>query len=86
MSDTWKIAILKAIESLHGEADLQQVYERISQFITLTDKHEAIAFERPMYQHTIRTTTSELRRLGELTRVERGRYRLTEKGRRRIAR
>lgn len=84
---TWEIAILATIGWLDGEAWLWQIYGEIVYYRTLTVAHWAANLDwgdRPVYQHTVRACISNLCEQGELTRVARGRYRLTEKGRKRL--
>jgi len=85
--NVWEIAILKSIKSLGGEAELQQIYERLRSFIQLTEK-DLRSTEwggRPAYQHQVRSHITNLCQSGELCRVSRGRYSLTEKGKKRIS-
>ena len=85
--NTWEIAILKSINSLGGEAKLQDVYKRLSKFIQLTEEHkkETRWGGRPMYEHEVRSCVANLYQTGELDRILRGRYRLTDKGKKRIS-
>lgn len=81
---TWEQAILRSIKSLGGKADLQQIYEIISDFKELTEDHLRITEwgGRPAYEHQIRSHVSNLHEEGYLDRISRGRYSLTEKGQR----
>jgi len=40
--NVWEIAILKSIKSLGGEANLQKIYERLPDFIQLTEEAKRI--------------------------------------------
>ena len=84
--NVWETAILKTINSLGGEAGLQQIYERLTIFIKLTEKdlRKTEWGGRPAYQHQVRSHITNLCQAGELGRVSRGRYSLTEKGQGRI--
>lgn len=77
--NTWELAILKTIDSLGGVADLQEIYQRIGRFRDLTAGNLASTRHggRQAYEHGIRSYASELLRSGFLSRVSRGRYRLT---------
>ncbi|TET43016.1 MAG: hypothetical protein E3J66_02550 [Dehalococcoidia bacterium] len=85
--NVWETAILKSINSLGGEAGLQQIYERLAAYIQLTEEDltETKWGGRPAYQHQVRSHVTNLRQAGALIRISRGRYSLTEKGLRRIA-
>jgi len=84
--NVWEIAILKSMNSLGGEAGLQQIYEILPSFIQLTeeDLRETKWGGRPSYQHQVRSHITNLCQASELSRVSRGSYSLTEKGRKRI--
>jgi restriction endonuclease Mrr len=84
--NVWEIAILKCIESYSGKVMLQQIYERLSSFIKLTedDLRETEWGGRPAYQHQVRSHIVNLCQAGELNRISRGCYSLTDKGRKRI--
>ena len=73
---TWEDAILTAIQSLGGRADLQQIYERLPRFVDLSADHlrETKWGGRPAYQHTVRYLVSSMTRSGKLVRVARGTY------------
>ena len=84
--NVWEIAILKTIKSLGGEAELQRIYERLHDFIKLTEEHlkETKWGGREAYQHQVRSHITNLYETGELVRISRGRYSLTQKGQKRI--
>ena len=85
--NNWEIAILKVIKSFNGEAELQQIYNKIPDFIQLTEEHLRINpmyGNRPNYTHQVRSHISNLCQAGELIRRLRGFYILTESGLRRI--
>jgi restriction endonuclease Mrr len=83
----WEISILRCIEAMNGEAILQEIYSKISEFIELTSEHlrPTIYGERPAYQHQVRSHISNLCQAGELRWISRGKYALTSAGRKRIA-
>jgi len=84
--NVWEIAILKSINLLGGEAGLQQIYNKLADFIQLTEEHlrKTKWGGRPAYQHQVRSHITNLCQAGELARISRGRYSLTKKGLRRI--
>lgn len=88
--NTWEIAILKSINSLGGEASLQEIYKEIPNFKELTEKHLrplVSANDRIAYEQSVRSFISNLKEAGELKSIQRqrGRYSLTEKGLKRIS-
>ena len=85
--NVWEIAILKSIKSLGGEAELQEIYERLPDFKQLTEKAKRIEpkwGKRPLYHHWVRKYISNLCQKDELEWISRGRYYLSEKGIKRI--
>lgn len=85
--NTWEIAILKVIQSFNGEAELQQIYNKVPDFIQLTEEHlrrNPMYGNKPNYTHQVRSHISDLCQAGELIRISRGLYILTESGFRRI--
>jgi hypothetical protein len=82
----WEVAILTCINSLHGEADLQEIYKHIGNFIILEKRHleETRYGGRPAYQHQVRSHITNLCQAGDLIRISIGRYSLTKKGQKRI--
>jgi repressor of nif and glnA expression len=88
--NVWEIAILRIIESKGGRADTQDIYKELERgsFITLSenDWRETAYGGRPAYQHQVRSHLSNLTQAGNLRRVARGTYALTEKGLKRIKR
>ena len=80
--NVWETAILRSIKSLGGEAELQQIYGKVSDFRQLTEENlrETKWGGRPAYQHQVRSHITNLWQAGELIRISRGRYSLTEKG------
>lgn len=82
MANVWEMAILKSIESLGGEAMLQQIYRKLSDYIEMGGNHlrETQWGGRPAYQHQVRSHISNLVQAGELVRVARAEYGLTKKG------
>ena len=81
----WELAILQSIHALGGEAGLQDIYRKLPSFTDITDKdwRETEWGGRPAFQHQVRSHITNLCDAGDLQKVERGRYALTEKGRRR---
>jgi len=80
MEEMWEISIMKCISELGGECELQEIYDNISKFIVLKQEHLEIKYERPAYHHQIRAHIQNLLEKGELIRVGRGQYEVTEKG------
>jgi len=72
--------IYQSIESLGGEACLQEIYEEIPNRIDLTEKHLRITKwgERPAYHHAVRSYISNMCQSGLLNRISRGCYKITE--------
>jgi hypothetical protein len=86
--NTWELAILKSIDSDGGSANTKHIYESFEsgEFIELSEEHlRATSWEgRSAYQHQIRSHLSNLVQAGDLHRIGRGVYQLTEQGRHRI--
>ena len=85
--NVWEIAILRCTKSLGGEAELQQIYERLPDFIHLRKKALRIIPKygrRPLYHHWVRSHIKDLCQKDELEWISRGRYSLSEKGIKRI--
>lgn len=84
--DTWEVSILKCVASLGGEAFSNRIYEKISQFRSLSERHTAESEwqGRPNYVHQMRRHFTTLCDKKELERIDRGHFRITDKGRRRI--
>lgn len=83
----WEIAILESIESLGGEAKNQQIYKELlnfKKFLNMTDWHLRITYERSAYKHQVRSNIADLWQAGELIKISRGCYHLTEKGIKRL--
>ena len=86
----WEEAILKSLDSLGGEADLQEIYKRLPDFIELSKEHLKPTKwgGRPAYEYQVRSHITNLCQAGQLVRVGMNRiparYSLTEHGRRRI--
>lgn len=81
--NVWEIAILKSIKSLGGEAELQEIYERLPDFKQLTEKASKIIpkyGERASYHNWVRSHIKDLCQKDELEWISRGRYSLSEKG------
>jgi len=85
--NVWEIAILKTIKSLGGEAELQEIYERLPDFQQLTEKALRIIPKYgkiPSYHNWVRGHITNLCQKDELEWITRGRYSLSEKGINRI--
>lgn len=82
----WEIAILECMSSIGEVASLPQLYKNISNFKPLTEKDlkETEHGGRPAYQHQMRSHMSNLYQAGDIKRVSRGCYSLTDNGRKRI--
>lgn len=74
----WEGAIYESIESLGGEAGLQETYKRLSETGTLNEDQlrETKWGGRPAYQHVVRSYITNMCQSGLLCRVARGRYRI----------
>ena len=73
----WRACVSEALQSLGGEAELQDIYLWIedADYLGEQDK-ESWTDGRPMYQHSVRAFIGTMLKSGELVRVSRGRYRL----------
>jgi len=76
----WEMIIYQSIESLGGEADLQDIYEEIRNHRDVEEKvlRTTKWGERPAYHHIVRSYISNMCQSGLLQRVSRGRYRIVE--------
>ena len=76
----WEMSIYQSIESLGGEADLQEIYGEIPNHIDLTERHIQITKwgERPAYHHIVRSYMSNMCQSELLRKTSRGRYKITE--------
>ena len=76
----WEQAIYRSIESLGREACLPEIYEKVSDFVDLTDSHLRTTKwgGRPAYHHIVRSYITNMCQLGLLRRVSRGCYRIIE--------
>jgi len=82
----WEFAILEILYHLGGKGCLQEIYGVLEERYPL-DEHALRATVyggRPAYQHQVRSHISNLCQKGQLVRVERGCYSLTEGGRNRF--
>lgn len=92
----WQWLILGILDDFHNTAKLQDIYERIEKehYEMLPDNTQLInppllnvnlAYgNRPKFQHTVRGCLSIYTKKGWVERVDRGVYRLTEKGNARL--
>jgi hypothetical protein len=87
--NVWELAILRILMSLGGTASLQQSCRSLEKgtFIRLTedDLRDTRWQGRPAYQHQVRSHVSNRCQVGDMTKVSRGVYAITEKGRRRLS-
>ncbi len=81
----WGYAIREILTHHSGEANLQEIYRTLEDSFPLEggDRHVTVYGDRPAYQHVVRSVVSNLVQAGDLARVSRGRYALTERGRKR---
>jgi restriction endonuclease Mrr len=86
MKERWEYSIFQCIDALGGKANLQEIYKKITDFIELTEEHLKESYERPAYQHQIRSHITNMCQSGELTKISRGCYSLTKKGREKLSR
>ena len=86
MREMWEYSILQCFNSLGGRAYLRQIYDKIGNFVELTEEHLKIEYRRPAYHHQIRRHITNLCRSGDLVKISRGYYSLTKKGRERLIR
>lgn len=84
---SWELAILLSINSLDGEASLQEIYRKLPSFRQFTENEwrETQWGGRPAFQHQVRSHITNLCDAGCLERIGRGQYLLTQAGRRKIA-
>jgi hypothetical protein len=84
----WELAIIKIVMSLGGTVSLRMVYNSLEEgdIIGLNENHlrETKWQNRPAYQHQVRKHISNLTQAGDLSRISRGKYAITEKGRKRL--
>jgi len=84
----WEIAILKSVKANGGKkVKLQAIYIKLPTFIDMDakDLRETKWGGRPAYEHQVRSHISNLRQKGDLFRVSRGLYSISDKGIKRIA-
>ena len=76
----WEGVIYHIIESLGGEARLQEIYKKLPDFIDLTEGHLRITKwgGRPAYHHIVRSYISNMCQDKLLQSVSRGRYKIVE--------
>ena len=76
----WEGVIYRAIESLGGEADLQEIYRKLPDLIDLTEEHLRTTKwgRRPAYEHIVRSYIPNMCQSKLLRWVSRGRYRIIE--------
>ncbi|MDL1971348.1 MAG: winged helix-turn-helix domain-containing protein [Candidatus Desulfofervidaceae bacterium] len=86
--NVWEIAILRIVKYRGGYANTQEIYKELEsgRFKTLSKKDliKTNYGGRPAYQHQVRSHLSNLTQAGDLKRIARGTYALTEKGLKRI--
>ncbi len=76
----WEMAIYQSIESLGGEACLQEIYKEIPNHKELSESALRITKwgERPAYHHLIRSYITNMCQCGLLHRTSRGCYKITK--------
>lgn len=81
----WEIAILRIIKSRDNYANTKEIYSDLESgiFMSLDDNHlrKTTYGGRPAYKHQVRSHLSNLVQSGDLVRVSKGAYSLTESGR-----
>jgi hypothetical protein len=86
--NVWELTILRIVASLAGTAGLQQIYRFLENgtFMTLTKEHlrKTQWQGRPAYQHQVRSHVSNMLQAGDLKKISKGVYTITDKGRQRI--
>lgn len=88
MKEQWEYNILRCINSLGGEACLEDIYDKIGKFIELTGEHRReTIYKEPAFHIQVRKHISNLfKKKGELKKVSPGCYSLREKGYERLMR
>jgi DNA-binding transcriptional regulator PaaX len=83
----WGYAIREILSHSQDEADLEDIYDNLENHFPLDDddKRETRYGGRAAYKHVTRSVISNLVKEGDLSRVRRARYRLTDQGRARYA-
>lgn len=84
MKEMWEYFILRCIGSFGGKAYLEQIYKKIPEFIELNEDHRKEQYGRPAYQNQIRSHIANLCQSGNLDKISRGEYSLTEKGKEKL--
>ncbi len=76
----WEMAICQSIESLGGEACLQEIYNEIPKHKELSERALRITKwgERPAYHHLVRSYITNMCQCGLLHRTLRGCYKIAE--------
>jgi len=84
----WEYAIREILHHSQDEADLREIYSALENSFPLeeSDRRETRWGGRPAYQHVARSIISNLVKSGDVVRISRGRYGLTDQGRSRFAR
>ena len=80
--NVWQTAILRSVKSLGGEAELQQIYKKLSDFINFNEKNkrESRYGRHPAYWDDVRSHIKDLCQIDELDWISESCYSLTEKG------
>lgn len=77
----WGMWILLAYSELGGEAGNQEVFKWLEKNADIPAQLlNEESYDRPKYRHTVRGYLSNLCEEGQLERLGRGRYRITERG------
>jgi len=76
----WGWVIYHTMESLGGEADLQEIYRKLPDFIDLTERHLRLTKwgGRPAYHHIVRSYISNMCQDELLQWISRGRYKIVK--------
>ena len=76
----WEMAVLRCINSLGRAAYLQEIYNKLHDFINFTERHLRVTKwrERPAYQHIVRSYISNMCQSRLLRRTSRGCYKIIE--------
>jgi hypothetical protein len=84
--NAWEVVLLSAFRALGGSAELRDIYLYLERHALMRPHHTRPTKwgGRPAYQHQVRSHVVNLMQAGDLTRLARGHYVLTPKGRARL--
>ena len=80
MKENWEISILKCYKDLGGKAHNKDIYNKIKDYIQLTEEHLKIQYKRPAYHNQIRSHIRNLIEQGDLVKIEDGLHEITASG------